>query len=453
VQSWDDKFSKNMLRVNYDIIIVGGGPAGAMAGWQLARQGRAVLLLEKADIHRAKPCGGGLTYRTCARFPELAALLPPHILNTVSAIRFFAPDLSSLHYTYPEPLTLMIQRTAFDALLLNSCRQAGVTVLLHTPVTQVTHTAYGVEVITAQGQTFQAQVVIGADGVQSRVATQTCLRAKWPREHLMVSVVAEIPVVPEQFDQNTIQILFGISGFGYGWVFPKQRYLNLGIANLLPANRQTRLLKVYDQFLQTLVAQGLFTRTDAMQQVKGGLLPMHGVMPHTQTDRVLLCGDAAGFVHAVTGEGIYYALVSGACAAQAVLHAFQQNDFSAQTLRRYQDLWETEIGQELADAVHVQQRLLQYPTMLNRIVRTAARHAGLKRLFTDYFMGKVSYRQVKHDLFWRFLPAYVRLYWRDLLRRGARQEKSLTRLSFFRDRPGHAVAAIPVWFSRVPGFA
>ena len=399
-----------MSTQNYDVLIVGGGPAGAAAGLRLAQAGLRVAILEKATLPRVKPCGGGLTYRILARFPQLQAHIERLVLNRVDTIHFYAPDLSCVRYTYPEPLVLMIRRAEFDAMLLTQCQLAGVTVVTAARVNDLTVQAAGVAVKTSGGETFFAKALIGADGVNSIVARKTGLRKSWTRAQVAASLVAEIPRAELAFqDQTAISILFGLSGFGYGWVFPKQQYVNLGVAGLRVTRQDPTIRTVYAQFLRLLANQGLIPPSFEPQNARGGLIPLKGVLPQTQTGRVLLCGDAAGFVNAFTGEGIYYAMVSGDLAAQTLAQAFRQNDFSVSALARYQTAWQAEIGAEITESLGLQQRLCANVRFTNLLVRTVEAHPRMKKIFADYFMGKMTYAALKHELIWRFLPQYLKL--------------------------------------------
>ena len=136
---------------------------------------------------------------------------------------------------------------------------------------------------------------------------------------------------------------------------------------------------------------------------------MNGVISQTQTERVLLCGDAAGFVNGLTGEGIYYAMVSGDLAAQTLVQAFRQKDFRASRLARYQRAWQTEIGAELTQSVQLQKRVFTNMRFANVLVHMVNKQECLKKVFTDYFMGKMTYRTLKHFLIFHFLPQYLKL--------------------------------------------
>jgi flavin-dependent dehydrogenase len=210
-------------------------------------------------------------------------------------------------------------------------------------------------------------------------------------------------------DHSSVHILFGLSGLGYGWVFPKCDYVNLGVAGLRSKRQDGNLKTVYEKFIHTLKTQGKLPAAYETTTIRGGIIPLTGVIPKTQTDRILLCGDAAGFVNGLTGEGIYYAMVSGDLAAKTLITAFQQNDFSETMLSQYQMAWQEEIGDEIMQSVHIQRRLLAHPHLANILVRTVEKHEGMKKVFTDYFMGKITYKTLKRSLMLHFLPQYLKL--------------------------------------------
>jgi geranylgeranyl reductase family protein len=399
----------------YDVIIVGGGPAGATAGLYLSQHGRDVVIIDQKKFPRFKPCGGGLTPRILTRFPQLKNAIERLVLNQVNTIHFYAPDLSCVHYTYREPITLMIRRSEFDAMLLAQCQYAGATVVTSTQVNNIAITFTGVEVRTIHGEQFRSKALIGADGANSFIAQQSGLREKWRSDQIGISLVAEVPQTMLAFqDHSTIHILFGLSGLGYGWVFPKRDYVNLGIAGLRPNHQAGNLKMAYEKFIDTLKIQGTLPWSLETPNIRGGIIPLKGVIPKTQTDRILLCGDAAGFVNGLTGEGIYYAMVSGDLAAKTLITAFQQNDLSETMLSQYQMAWQAEIGDEIMQSVHIQRRLRTHPHLANILVSTVEQHEGMKKMFTDYFMGKMTYNALKRSLMLHFLPQYLKMRFMNL---------------------------------------
>jgi flavin-dependent dehydrogenase len=127
------------------------------------------------------------------------------------------------------------------------------------------------------------------------------------------------------------------------------------------------------------------------------LIPVAGPLRQPGRGRVLLAGDAGGFVNAFTAEGIYYAMVSGDLAARAVIET--RGDVSGDTVaRRYRRACDREIGSELRDSVLVQRYLFSDRRRIARIIREAPRHPGITNLILDYAIGRRSYRSVRRRL-------------------------------------------------------
>ena len=137
-------------------------------------------------------------------------------------------------------------------------------------------------------------------------------------------------------------------------------------------------------------------------------LPISGPLARTYADRVLLAGDAGGFVNALTAEGIYYAMVSGELAAHCGVDAIRAGNFASGQLRGYERAWKREIGDELAHSVRLQKLLLADPTRIDRIVRAASRHAVLADLLARFATGALTHAQFKRSMLRRALPVYVR---------------------------------------------
>jgi len=130
-------------------------------------------------------------------------------------------------------------------------------------------------------------------------------------------------------------------------------------------------------------------------------------LPRTYGERVLLAGDAGGFVNALTAEGIYYAMVSGEHAARAAVGALRAGNTTSAQLRGYERGWKKEIGEELRQSVRLQKLLLNDPTRVDRIIRTAGRHPVLTDLLARYATGALTHAQFRRSMIRRALPAYL----------------------------------------------
>jgi flavin-dependent dehydrogenase len=148
------------------------------------------------------------------------------------------------------------------------------------------------------------------------------------------------------------------------------------------------------------------------ENFKAYRLPLGGPIDRTYGARVLIAGDAGGFVNAYTGEGIYYAMVTGEHAGTAAADALGRGDVSATGLADYEARWRAEIGAELADSVRIQRRLFGDPALADRVIRAAALDRRLCRLFAAVALGEESVRRRKLELAWRFALASFRLRFR-----------------------------------------
>jgi flavin-dependent dehydrogenase len=208
------------------------------------------------------------------------------------------------------------------------------------------------------------------------------------------------------------------SHYGYGYVFPKTNHLNVGIGFKLDyylANLRGEHYSHHRSFVEDLKSKQVLEGQSNRANFRAFPLPISGPLARTYVDRVLLAGDAGGFVNALTAEGIYYAMVSGQLAAQAALDAIRAGSFASVQLCGYERAWKREIGNELAQSVRLQKLLLADPTRVDRIVRAAGRHPALADLLARYATGALTHAQFKRSMLRRALPVYLREKARQLV--------------------------------------
>jgi len=390
----------------YDVIVVGAGPAGATAANALGEAGISTLVLDKSTFPRDKPCGGGISVRALTRFPYLKDALAGIPVNWVNKVYFESPSGHAVDYQSDGPVYLMIRRCEFDHLLFSLARPR--VEFVNTLVRKVTVHSDHVMVGTDSGD-YRARIVLGCDSANSVVARACGLRSGNVQSHYAIDMMEETPYEElKPAERDRISVYYRIrSHYGYGYVFPKTSHVNAGIGFKLDyyiANLRGGHYAHHKAFVEDLTAKGLLAGQSNADNFRAFPLPISGPLARTYSDRVLLAGDAGGFVNALTAEGIYYAMVSGDHAARAAIAALHKEA----PLSDYERRWKREIGDELRHSVRLQKLLLTDPHRVDRIIQAAARHPVLTDLLARYATGAITHTQFRTSMLRRALPVYLR---------------------------------------------
>lgn len=393
----------------FDVIVVGAGPAGATAAKVLGEAGASTLLIDKSAFPRDKPCGGGISARALARFAYLNEAVSKIPTNWISKVHFESPAGHVVDYQSSEPLYLMIRRCEFDHALFMLARPK-VEVASGALVRKINYEPEYVSVTTDAGE-YRARMIIGCDGANSVVARASGLRTGTVQSDYAIDMMEETPREElRTAERDRMYIYYRIrSHYGYGYVFPKATHLNVGIGFKLDyylSNLRGEHYGHHQRFVSELKSSQLLSGESNRANFRAFPLPISGPLPRTYSDRVLLAGDAGGFVNALTAEGIYYAMVSGEIAARRALESIRSRDFSSDRLRSYERVWKNEIGDELAHSVRLQKLLLADPDRIDRIVSAAGRHAVLASLLARYATGAITHSQLKRAMLLHALPTY-----------------------------------------------
>lgn len=362
---------------SYDTIVVGAGPAGSTAARLLAERGLRVLLLDRANFPRDKPCGGGVTVRAA----QTAGIdLSPVIERTVNEVQVSFRLGRPFLRTSSEPLTHMTQRCRLDAYLAERAAGAGAEFRDGVAVREVELSAGGV-VVRANGEALRARALVGADGANGAVGRALGLA---PSGDAAVALEANAPADLERWGHAIALDLGGIPG-GYGWLFPKGDHVNVGVGGwrwVGPSLRQRlgalcRFLDIDEAKLWGLRGHHLPLRTPGASIVRGP---------------VLLAGDAAGLVDPLSGEGIDAAFASGRLAAQAVASylAGEAGDLSP---------YEEAVSRELMPEIEVSAKLQAVFHRLPRpCVAVMRRSDRFWRTLCGFVRGEASYAGFRRRL-------------------------------------------------------
>ncbi len=390
-----------------EVIVVGAGPAGATAAAALAERGIRTLLLDRQRFPRDKPCGGGARHGLVRRFPAAAAWLRERVaLHEIRRVDMESPSGASVVVERSDPLYLTFRRLEFDAALVERARKAGARLVEDARVVGLERASGEVTVRCYDGRAFSGTLVIGADGVNGVIAREAGLTRGVADEALAVDTMEETPLAelaPARAD--TIYVAYGWRGWpGYGYVFPKRHHVDAGVGLLLPFFRGLPGA-AYDhhaRFLDEARAHGVVRGHSNRANFRAYRLPLGGPLARTAAERVIVCGDAGGFVNAYTGEGIYYAMVTGEHAATTAAEAVAAGTAGTSALARYETRWRAEIGDELAESVRIQRRLFASPRLADAIIAAAALDRRLCRLFARVALGEERLHRHRFEIMWRF---------------------------------------------------
>jgi geranylgeranyl reductase family protein len=307
----------------WDAVVVGAGPAGCAAAYDLAAAGQSVLLLDKSSFPRPKACAGGLTVKAVN---TLRYSIDPVVREVVTRIQLEGgPGLSS-SLKSRKPICVMTVRAELDEFCLGKTVAAGACFRKITRLQQVAPSAEALCLHTPEG-IFQTRFLIGADGANGQVR-RLCAQGAWFTQGFALEVQTPKP-------SQAVDLTFDFAAVpgGYGWIFPKHDHLNVGVYSASSATGLNR------NRLHAYVKAKLATETGdhITGQYLGfgaGECDTNCVQPQLR-GRVFLVGDAGGFVDALTGEGIYGALHSGQAAASAILDETRGTAMAADTFAGY----------------------------------------------------------------------------------------------------------------------
>ena len=295
----------------FDVVVIGGGPAGATAAADLAAKGRSVLLLDRAG--RIKPCGGAIPPVLVREFG-----IPDHLICArATAARIVAPSDAHAHMPIEGGYVGMVDREVFDEWLRDRAAAAGA-VRRSGTFGHVARDADGTALVHyrpkdgAAPVAVRARAVIGADGARSAVAKQCVKGADRVKYVFAYHEIVRAPHASESYDGARCDVYYqgSLSPDFYAWIFPHGATMSIGTGS---ARKGFALRPAVGALRKATGLDGLETiRTE------GAPIPLRPMRRWDNGRDVVLAGDAAGVVAPASGEGIYYAMLGGRLAGEAV---------------------------------------------------------------------------------------------------------------------------------------
>jgi geranylgeranyl reductase family protein len=358
----------------WDVVVVGGGPAGLAAAHAAAGAGASTLVLEKSEHPRYKTCGGGLIGPTLSCIPTGVDVPTRDIIHRATFTRDGRREFTRVAES--NPIVAMVRREEFDRALCDAAVKAGAQVRQRAVVRSIEQDPMArrseVLVRLADGEQLTAKVVIGADG--SSGFTSRYVGVQYDQVDLGLEV--ELPVGEPLRSQWRGRLLvdWGPLPGSYGWVFPKDDRLTVGVIAERGQGEQTK--RYLRDFLSRLGLSGIEPDHDS-----GHLTRCRAESSPLRRGQVLVAGDAAGFLEPWTREGISYALRSGTIAGIAAAAGDPESYVS-------------EVTRALSPSMRAGRRLLhsfqRHPGLFHALLRT---QPGW-RLFGKFCRGELAFDAV-----------------------------------------------------------
>ena len=386
------------------VAIIGAGPAGVSTALFLAKAGIPHLLIDKATFPRDKICGDGLSGKVVGLLKEI----DPVIVDKMNSRRnqflpswgvsFIAPNGKGIELPFSKEMETMAyapgfvsRRQDFDHFLLEQIDSSYTDLRLNTTLLDVKTTDSGIQLqLQNEGEaiTCLAQLVIGAEGTGSLIAKKLARQHVEP-EHQFAGLRVYYENINSMHSQNFIELHFIKEALpGYLWIFPlpdNQANVGIGILSKHVKEKKLNLKDILKQAIETNPQlKTRFANARAVSDARGWRLPLGSVKRPLSGERFLLTGDAGALIDPFTGEGVGNAILSGKFAAQICSEQLKLNDFSADTLLRYDHLLYKELWSELQISYKIQQ-LVRYPWLFNFVINRLHKNPRLQETFSMMF--------------------------------------------------------------------
>lgn len=362
----------------YDIIVIGGGPTGSLCSYLLSKNGFDVALIEKVKFPRVKLCGGGISYKACQILENIINL--SELSGKALSGSYLCFKNEHLTHVGQDVTSYSLERSEMDYKLLLAAKEKGTEIFMPSEVVKVSEESNKVVVTLDDGKVLETSFMIFAEGINGQIHQQIGYYGD-----KQVTMALEIDVypenIPESFNKNTL-FDFGAIPAGYGWVFPKKDYLNVGAYFY----HSPKISRSQISFIQNFINQFEWAKKSDFGKIQGHALPYNIKYEMYNTQRTLLIGDVAGAVENFYGEGLFYGLSTSILASKAITNKITNNisldEYSAELKRTI--LNQIYYSRITSNLFYTNQKFGYYRMVRNKL---------MNRLYADLIHGKISQKK------------------------------------------------------------
>lgn len=330
--------NKNTMQKEYDVIVIGTGPAGSMAARFAAEQGVSVLMLEKdRDVGYPVRCGEAVGKEGVEEFIESD---DNWIKARINKLSFIAPDGDEVIVEIKQ-IAYMLERRIFDYELAKTAAKAGAEILTRAYVNGLTFENKKVSGVKyefrGEQKEIKAKVVIAADGVESRVGRWAGLKTHIDFREM--ECCSQVTVSNIQVDPSTLYLYFGkdVAPGGYFWVFPKGPDIaNIGLGVSGITGKSKSALSFLNDFMNKN-----YPKASILTSIAGGV-PCAQTLDKISAPGIMLVGDAARQVNPLSGGGIASGMIGGSIAGRIAGESIKQN--KPDHIMTYDKAWNDRLG-------------------------------------------------------------------------------------------------------------
>ena len=363
------------MEVDFDVAIIGGGPAGCACALALHGKGLKVALFEKEVFPRDKICGDaipGSTFKAMYSISrnwgdQMTAFAKTTEINSIS---IFLDKTTVFKYRW-KLFSYNSKRMDFDTFNFQLVRNETDTIIFENkPLQKIITEPNYYECSFLDGSSIKAALVVGCDGANSVVKRQLIKSDPSDRNPIAAIRAYYKGIEGIQSGYNEVHFIKGVEG--YFWIFPlRDGWANVGFGvtkkRKQKSDSPTNIRKILEGVTQSPAFAGRFKNATQQGQLVGFGLPIWTKQRRICGDRFLLCGDSASLVDPAQGHGIDTAMWSGVIAAEQIISCFKATDFSAHFMTGYEKKLYKKIGGELSRSYFLMRLFTRFPFLMNVI--------------------------------------------------------------------------------------